>query len=53
MVAITKVDTFFFCSVYITFKVACTSGPLFEKNKYEAVPHIFCTNNLLSDWSNE
>ena len=25
-------------------KVAYTSGPIFEKN-YEAVPHIFCTNN--------
>ena len=31
-------------------KVACTSGPFFEKN-YQAVPHIFFTNNILSDWS--
>ena len=28
-------------------KVACTSDQIFEK-KYEAVSHIFCTNNLLS-----
>ena len=34
-----------------SFKVACTSAPIFEKN-YEAVPHIYYTNNLLSDWSN-
>ena len=26
------------------FKVACTSGPFFEKN-HEAVPHIFSSNN--------
>ena len=32
-------------------KVAYTSGPNFEKKK-EAVPHIFYTNNLRSDWSN-
>ena len=29
---------------YNALKVAYTSGPIFEKN-YEAVPHIFCTNN--------
>ena len=30
---------------YVTlFKMAYTAGPIFEK-KYEAVPHIFCTNN--------
>ena len=28
-------------------KVACTSSPIFGKN-YEALPNIFCTNNLLS-----
>ena len=31
-----------------SFKVAYTSGPFFEKN-YEAVPHIFFTDKLLSD----
>ena len=28
----------------MTLKVACTSGPIFEKN-YEAVPYIFSSNN--------
>ena len=32
------------------FKVACTSGPFFEKN-YQALPHIFFTDKLPSDWS--
>ena len=31
-------------------KVAYTSGPFFEKKNYEAVPHIFFTNKLLSNW---
>ena len=31
-------------------KVAFTAGPFFEK-KYEAVPHIFFTNKLPTDWS--
>ena len=31
------------------FKVANTSGPFFRKNDL-AVPHIFFTNKLLSDW---
>ena len=30
--------------VLYRFKVAYTSDSIFEKN-YEAVPHIFCTNN--------
>ena len=33
-----------------TIKVASNSGPFIEK-KIEAVPHIFCTNKLLLDWS--
>ena len=36
-------------SILNVIKVAYTSGPFFEK-KYEAVPHIFFTNKLLSDW---
>ena len=37
-------------SIYVSIwlKVACTSGPFFEKN-YQAVPHIFFTDKLLSD----
>ena len=27
--------------IRVKIKVACTSGPIFEK-KYEALPHIFC-----------
>ena len=37
---------------WVQFKVTCTSGPIFEKKKYEAVPHIFSTNNEISDWLN-
>ena len=33
------------------FKVACTSGPIFKKIM-KRYTHIFCTYNLLSDWSN-
>ena len=37
-------------------KVAAKLVPLvqfsFDKKNYEAVPNIFCTNNLLSDLSN-
>ena len=41
---------FDFNDLHVDIKVACTSGQFFEKN-YEAVPHIFFTNKLLSDWS--
>ena len=41
----------FLPTVRNVFKVACTSAPIFEK-KYVAVPPIFCTNIVLSDWSN-
>ena len=43
--------SFWFTVKYLN-KVDCTSGPSFEKKNYEAVPHILCLNDELSDWSN-
>ena len=33
----------------LNLRVARTLGTIFEKKKYDAVHHIFCTNYLLSD----
>ena len=37
------------CMQILYVKVACTSGPFFEKKNYEEVPHIFFTDKFLSD----